>query len=184
MQLESFLETIGTRNVRLLGNIRISAPLWYRGLQEDYVEGAILDAMSPATRMAVIKPPARDRLLSAVQHSVKTLMGATSLKLAFSLEHPMNADHFTGRYINDKRLISLQDAQRCVDRKSTGVALLKQASDILASRGNRPVLTLCHFSQASKSDRKDFRCRLPGLIKEAREYGWVVHPDLEDNRRR
>jgi hypothetical protein len=57
MQLESFLATIGPQNVALLRNLRVHAPLWYLGLQADFLEGSILDLTSPASRLAVNMPP-------------------------------------------------------------------------------------------------------------------------------
>lgn len=183
MQLESFLETIGPKNVNEIRHIRIAAPMFYRGMKEDYVEGAILDLMSPATRMAVIKPPPRDRLLSAITHATTKLLAASSLEtLAVDLEHPMASDLWSGRYVNDKRLISVAEAGRHVERKTAGVAMLKQASDMLTATGNKPTLTLRHFSKASRSDINQFRSAMSALITEAETYGWRVHTRLEDGK--
>ena len=68
MQLESFLATVGPGNVAEIQHIRIHAPVWHRGIQEDFVEGAIIDLLSPASRMAVIKPPTRDRRLRDTEY--------------------------------------------------------------------------------------------------------------------
>lgn len=183
MHLESFLETIGSKNVKELKHIRIAAPMFHRGMQEDYVEGAILDLMSPATRMAVIKPPARDRLLSAITHSASKLRAAGSLEtLDVSLEHPMASDLWSGSYVNDKRLISVSDVERCVERKVTAIDTLRQASKMLAARRRQPTLTLYHFAKPSRSDDKQFRKLLPGLILEAKKYGWCVHQELQSGR--
>ena len=183
MQLESFLQTIGPQNVKEIKHIRIAPPMFHRGIQEDYVEGAILDLMSPATRMAVIKPPPRDRLLSAIKHSVTKLMEAGSLEtMNVDLEHPMASDLWSGRYVNDKRLINVAEAERHVERKAAGVALLMQASEALAAKGNRPVLTLYHFAKPSKSDRNQFRGAFAGLIMEAEKYGWRVHSTLHNGK--
>lgn len=179
MQLESFLSTIGPQNVSELKRIHITASMFHRGMPEDYVEGAIHDLMSPATRVAVIKPPARDRLLSAIQYSICRLMSTSTLEsLAIDLEHPMTADLWTGRYVNHKRMISAAEAERHVERKNTAIALLKQASEVLAGKGRRPVLTLYHFSKASRSDVNEFRGKLAGLNMEAENYGWVVSSRL------
>lgn len=183
MQLESFMETIGSGNVKLIKHIRIAAPMFHRGMQEDYVEGAILDLMSPATRMAVIKPAPRDRLLSAIKHSVAKLNAAASLEsLALDLEHPMASDLWSGRYVNDKRLISVAEAERHFERKATGVALLKQASDALTAKGSKPMLTLHHFSKASRTDVNQSRGALAAVMAKAEKYGWGVRPRLMDGR--
>lgn len=183
MQLESFLSTIGPRNVAQIKHIRITAPMFHRGMQEDYVEGAIHDLISPATRMAVIKPPARDRLLSAIQYSITTLLSSASLEtLSLDLEHPMAADLWTGRYVNDKRMISVAEAETYFERKNAAITLLKKASEVLADRGARPGLTLYHFSKARKADVNEFRGRMAGLVREAERYGWVVSPKLMDGR--
>lgn len=124
MQLESFLATIGPANVGHLRYIRIHAPLWHRGIQEDFVEGAILDLTSPASRLGVVKPAARDRLLSAIKSSVQALLEAGQLEvLSLDLEHGMVTDRWTGRYSNDRQLIAISDAEEHVIRKQQGIEL-------------------------------------------------------------
>lgn len=183
MQLESFMETIGLRNVTEIKHIRIAAPMFPRGMQEDYVEGAILDLMSPATRMATVKPPARDRLLSAIQHSVDKLKAANRLEtLTLDLEHPMASDLWSGRYVNDKRMISVAEAEKHAKRKTIAITLLNEASEMLTAKGNKPTLMLHHFSKASKRDVNQFRNSFAGVVTEAEKYGWRVHPRLEDGK--
>lgn len=180
LQLDSFLETIGPVNVNEVKHIRIAAPMFHRGMQEDYIEGAILDLVSPATRMAVVKPPPRDRLLSAITHSITKFLAATSLEtLAVDLEHPMASDLWCGRYVNDKRLISVAEAERHAERKAAGTAMLKAASDMLAAKSRKPVLTLRHFSKPARTDVNQFRGAMSALVREADKYGWYAHPRLE-----
>ena len=57
MQLESFIATIGPHNVAQVQHLRIHVPMWHRGIQEDFVDGAVMDLISPASRLAVVKPP-------------------------------------------------------------------------------------------------------------------------------
>lgn len=58
--------------------------MWHRLIQEDFVEGAMMDSLSPATRMGVIKPAARDRVVSAIQNAVH-LLSPTIKTVAFEL---------------------------------------------------------------------------------------------------
>ncbi|KAK5124187.1 hypothetical protein LTR85_001890 [Meristemomyces frigidus] len=138
MQLESFLATIGPTNTAYLRTINIHAPLWHLGVHEDFVEGAILDLTSPASRMAVIKPPATDRLLGAIQSSVGHLLQSGNLEtLILDLSHTFIPD-FTAQSIS-KTLISTSDAEEYVSRKQKGIELLRQLCEALP---NRPALHL------------------------------------------
>lgn len=185
MQLESFLATIGPANVTRLRSIRIHAPLWHRGTQEDFVEGALLDLTSPASRLGVVKPTARDRLLSAIRSSVQTLSKAGKLEhFSLDLEHGMVTDRWTGRYNNDRQLIAITDAEEHVVRKQQGVELLRKLSEC-DSLLTKPQLTLHHPSPAAKIakyDLSEFRSRLSGVIREAEKYGWQVEQHLKGRR--
>ena len=180
MQLESFFSTIGPKNTGNIQHIRVHAPLWYLGIHEDFVEGANIDLLSPASRLAVIKPPARDRLVSAIQAVKSGLHNSPNLKsITLELENTLVADHWSGRYVDDHRLISMSEAEEHANRKSEGISLLKDISEVLVNKERRkPVVTLCHPSKSSSSDRKDFEKRLPSLIKEAEKYGWEVDGSL------
>lgn len=182
MQLESFLATIGTSNVNYLRSISIHVPLWHRGVQEDYVEGAILDLTSPASRFGVVKPAARDRLLSAIKSAVYTLLRSGKLThLAFDLDHGMNTDRWSGRYHNDRQLILVGAAEEHIARKQQGIALLKKLGDSLPLP-HPPQLSLYHPSAVSKIQKHDlseFRTRLAGVMREAEQYGWQVNSALK-----
>jgi len=176
MQLESFLATIGSVNVSYLRNIRIYAPLWHCGIQEDFLEGAILDLTSPASRMAVIKPPAYDRLLSAITSSVQRLGQAGQLtSLSLDIEHGKMADLWTERYHAARTLISTSDAGEYVDRKRKGVELLERAVEKLAMK---PKLTVYVDSTITAKCIKGASEKLPTLVREAEKYGWEVDPVL------
>lgn len=184
MQLESFLATIGPANVGHLRKIQVHAPLWHREIQNDFVEGAILDLTSPASRLGVVKPAARDRLLSAVRSSVQALLKAGKLEmLSLDLEHGMVTDRWTGRYSNDRHLIAASDAEESVVRKQHGIELLKKLSDCKSLK-TKPLLTLHHpTGQIAKYDLSEFRSRLAGVIREAEKYGWKVDQHLKVGRR-
>ncbi|KAF7195186.1 hypothetical protein HII31_03392 [Pseudocercospora fuligena] len=181
MQLESFLATIGPQNVSLLRNVDIHAPLWHRGIHEDYVEGAMLDLTSPASRMAIVTPPHQDRLLSAIQSSLQALRGNIT-GISFTLEHGMSTDRWTGRYTGDRQLIAIGDAEDYVKRKEEGIALLQDFGKFLAVT---PTLHLHHpnpSAKIQKHDKAEFRSRYPGVKREAEKYGWQVDSQLKGRR--
>ncbi|EME79201.1 uncharacterized protein MYCFIDRAFT_199038 [Pseudocercospora fijiensis CIRAD86] len=181
MQFESFLATIGPHNVGLLRRVDIHAPLWHRGVQEDYVEGAMLDLTSPASRMAIVTPPHQDRLLSAIKSSLQALRGNLT-HISFTLEHGMATDRWTGRYTSDRQLIAIGDAEDHVKRKQEGMSLLKDFGKSLATA---PILHLHHpnpSAKIQKHDKAEFRSRLPGVKQEAGKYGWQVDSQLKERR--
>lgn len=181
MQLESFLATIGSVNVGKLRNITIHCPLWHRGIKEDFLEGAILDLTSPATRFGVVKSPSRDRLLSAIAGSVEALSKAGNLEtFALELEHGLNAERWAGSYSNNRRLIAMAEADEHVLRKLEGVRLLKEMSESLSIP---PVLTIYHQTPViCKHDLSEFRSRLASIIREAVKHGWKVDQRLQHRR--
>lgn len=181
MQLESFLVTIGPKNVSHLRNIRTYVPLWHRGIQEDFVEGAVIDLTSPVSRLAVIKPPAHDRLLSAIESSVQALCTAGKLKsLTFEIEHGRMTDLWINRCHNHDALISVSDAEEYVSRKQKGLDLLKQISEILR---HRPTLSVYTVSRPTDVETRAARDRYLAVVGEAKKYGWKVDPNLKHVRR-
>lgn len=81
----------------------------------------------------------------------------------------VQTDHWTGRYVNDKRFIAASEAEEHVHRKSKGVDLLKQLSELLAAKNNRPILSI---SRLPKSSKKELQKQIPSVKKEAAIYGW------------
>lgn len=172
MQLESFLATIGPQNVDLLRSLRIHAPQWHNGIHEDFLEGALVDLTSTASRLAVIKPPAHDRLLSAIDYSVNTLLEAGKLtSLVFDLENSGALDHWTGQYNDTRKLFTLANAEERIMRELRGVQLLKLSSDAMASK---PTLSLHHPSRPTRPDVSAFRRKLVPIMREAEKYGWQL----------
>ena len=181
MQLESFLVTIGPKNAGEIKHLQIHAPLWHRGVQEDFIEGAIVDSFSPASRFGVIKPPAHDRLLSAVTYVTNTLIKSDIFEsLTLDLENTPVADQWSGRLINDKRLVSVFDVEEFVERKRKGFVLLKQLSEALVTKGkSRPVVQLCNPVPHVKEQLG----RRRGKVNwEAEKHGWVVGKGVKDTR--
>lgn len=168
MQLESFLATIGPTNTGYLRSITIHGPLWHLGMHEDFVEGAILDLTSPASRMAVIKPPASDRLLSAIQSSVNHLLQSGNLtKLALELSQSFVQDFTSQR--ESKTLITMSDAEACFSRKRDGIELLKCLSEALP---NEPALQLRAPGRPEWGAYTDLSMEiLQEVMTEAEKYG-------------
>lgn len=177
MQLESFLATIGPINVSKLRHITIHCPLWHRGIKEDFLEGAILDLTSPASRLGVVKPPSRDRLLSAIAGSIEALSKPGKLDIfAVELEHGLITERWAGNYSNARRLIAMSEANEHITRKNQGVQILKSLSESLP---HPPVLNVYHPTPGvGKHDLSEFRSRLASVIREALKYGWKVDQRL------
>ncbi|KAF2217624.1 hypothetical protein CERZMDRAFT_92276 [Cercospora zeae-maydis SCOH1-5] len=184
MQLESFLATITTKNVAHLRSLEIHVPLWHRGMERDYLEGAILDLTAPASRLAVVESMDRDRLLSAITSSVHALRKANNLsRLVLILNHGLMTDHWIGRHANDRELVSLTEAEQAVARKQSGIQSLQKLAELVAP--NTIKLRVQHIgaSRIQGYDTNEFTQRLPGLRREAAKYGWQVDHHLEGKRR-
>ncbi|KAK3616986.1 hypothetical protein LTR56_025583 [Elasticomyces elasticus] len=171
MLLESFLVTIGANNVGRLRSLQIHIPLWRHGVNHDYIEGAIVDLASPVSRLAVIRPPARDRLLSAIKHCVHALQEAGELT-TFEPRIARLTGLWTGQNLDST---SFLDEQDCDARKQKGAKLLKGLA-LSTLKGNQPVLDLSHLIRSTESTNQDAIKRLLDLREEAAEYGWQVLP--------
>ncbi len=135
MVLELFLITIGPTNVARIRSLEVHVPLWHQGLTHGYIEGAILDLASPVSRLAVIKPPARDRLLAAVEQCVFILQQAgqlTDFKPRIRRSGRL-ADDWIGQ-VTDIRSASTFQADELVVRKQKGTQLLRQLTETLPLR--------------------------------------------------
>lgn len=140
------------------------------GSKKTFVEGAIIDSLSPATRMAIIKPAARDRLISAIKNAVE-LLSPNIKTLAFELADANQVDHWTGRYVNDKRMMLASNAEEHVHRKESGIKMLGAMSKDFPAK-KRPILSICN--PLKTNGRNEFQKQLPGVKKEATKYGWHV----------
>ncbi|KAF2771817.1 hypothetical protein EJ03DRAFT_9458 [Teratosphaeria nubilosa] len=186
MQLESFLATIGPLNTSYLRKLRIHVPLWHRGPQADFAEGAILDLTSPASRFGVMKPPARDRLLAAIRSSVKQLCQSpasntsTSLtQLTLDLEHGQMADLWASRCTSETSLVNISQAEEYVTRKRQGIELLHKLS---CGMSKRPLLYVYTTGKMNNVEIRGMRETLPALRVEAAKYGWDVDGMLRQKR--
>ena len=162
----------------------VHVPLWHRGVKEDFVEGTLIDLLSPASRMAVIKPPPHDRLLSAVKNAVHKLLLSNLKTLSLDLENGLEGDYWCGRLANDTKMISIAEAEEFVERKLEGMVLLSQLSNMLVRSFERPVLRLCRtFNEVDASyDMQAFHKRRVKVEAEAEKYGWRVDSKLKKSR--
>ncbi|TKA23084.1 hypothetical protein B0A50_07401 [Salinomyces thailandicus] len=178
LQLAAFLSTIGPTNLAHLSSLRLAVPQWHRGVQADFLEGAVLDLTSPASRLAVLKPPAHDRLLSAIKFCTAVLQARSPLlsTLTLDLEYGRAMDTWTERYQTTRSLITLSDAEEHVTRKARGIEVLRRFSESLAVR---PVVRVSTpAGKMSPQAREDFAESLERVGREAAKYGWVVDREL------
>ena len=138
----------------------------------------MIDSLSPATRMAVIKPSARDRVLSAIQNAIESL-SANLKTMQIELENGNQVDNWSGRYIDEKRMMAVSEAEEHVHRKSKGVAMLKVLSELLVFRSKRPVMKVCRLPTSSSGLKEFQKQQLPSLVAEAQKYGWQVDDGLK-----
>ncbi|KAK0354975.1 hypothetical protein LTR91_024859 [Friedmanniomyces endolithicus] len=172
MLLELFLITIGSTNVARIQSLEVHVPLWHQGLAHGYIEGAILDLASPVSRLAVIKPPARDRLLAAVEQCVFILQQAgqlTDFKPRIRRSGKL-ADEWIGRVSDDKSTSGIQ-LDELVVRKRKGTELLRQLTETLPLR-SPPTLCNTGLTRLTYGDSPADRERLENLKHEAAKYGW------------
>ena len=100
MWLDVFLSTIGS-NVAHLHHVRIHAPTWNRGITNDYLEGAIVDAITLALKFKINMALYRDWLVACVQRSVRTLLKVGALtSLIIELPNGVAADRWAGCDVN------------------------------------------------------------------------------------
>ncbi|GAB1727558.1 hypothetical protein NU195Hw_g4633t1 [Hortaea werneckii] len=178
MVLESFLATIGKTNIAHLNKIDIHVPMWYLGVQADFVEGAILNLVLPAVKMTVRTPPAHDRLLSAIKSVTGALSHAQNLQhLVLGLEYGRETDIWTERYHTTRSLISASDAEEFATRRKEGTELLHQLSETIPAR---PKLRVFDTSaNTTRPAKEGFKEELPRIMREAAKYGWVVEENLQ-----
>ncbi|KAK0342380.1 hypothetical protein LTR94_022492 [Friedmanniomyces endolithicus] len=125
MVLELFLITIGPTNVARIRSLEVHVPLWHQGLTHGYIEGAILDLASPVSRLAVIKPPARDRLLARWSNVSSSCSRQANLR---------TSSPGSEGAVTDIRSASTFQADELVVRKQKGTQLLRQLTETLPLR--------------------------------------------------
>ena len=134
------------------------------------MEGAIIDSLSPATRLGVMRPANRDRVFSAIQDFIQLCQNLKTL--AVELANTAKADDWAGRYVDDKRMVAASDAEEHAGRKIKGIELLKALSSKFPEKA-KPTVTVCNVSK-STSSKKEFQKQLTSVRTEAAKYGWFL----------
>jgi hypothetical protein len=124
LHLESFLITIGATNASNIQHLSVAVPKWHPDDSEDQLASAILNALSPATRLVASTDAAEDRLLSAISNctSILAAQGLRSLHIDLNindvqpfLKHRVNASVYE---------LSLDEKNAHAKRRDRGIQLL------------------------------------------------------------
>lgn len=78
--LELFLATIGPRNASNLRHLCVAMPKWFPDASRSKRASALLDALSPITRLTAYTDAAKDPLLSAISTCTSNLVAHRSLE--------------------------------------------------------------------------------------------------------
>lgn len=184
--LEAFLVTIGTTNAQHVQHLSIHAPLWHPGIEHDAVQGALMDSLSPATRLAIIKPPPADRLLAAIFTCVDILTESGALQsLDILLPYPEHVKCWIAKHsVVHRTLVSFSETEAIAERKAQGIAMLRHLSESLGSQ-NKPTVTIRSAGPIMRNTLTVFRATfLTHIIREADRYGWGVDQRLRESGRR
>jgi hypothetical protein len=177
LHLESFLTTIGPRNASSLQRISVAAPRWLPDACSDNVAGAVLDALSPITRLAAFTDAAEDRLLSAIATCTSALTtqgGLKNFRIKMKLSDVQSFLKYR-HYASDYDLSTAEKGAH-VKRKEEGIRLLCTLSDALGP-GCKPVLVI-DASMSGPEERFVEPSVLSRIEVTAERYGWDVEYTL------
>lgn len=194
LHLAAWLDTITLRNSQHVRHLHLAAPEWHAGPQHDAVQGAVLDAVSPATRLAASrseeKPQTKslygdegndeglhDRLLTSLATCVHHLAHplSTLITLRLELPFPDKALRFVSRHADSERqLVRIGEAAAHVRREEEGLRLLKRLSERVEERGSVvPELIVKGLQRYGRGVEAEFKFR-GDMERVAERYGWVV----------
>jgi hypothetical protein len=178
LHLESFLLTIGQRNANNIQRLSITPPKWYPDASGDRVAGALLDALSPITRLATSTNTEEDRLLSAISTCTSVLTAQGSLK-SLQLDMPFGGMHF---FLGDHRdvtmyVLSTFEKDNRKRRREDGIQRLRALSDALSPE-SRPELVIHANTHRNHGKKKKLYDHLYAVQLEAEKYGWDVNRTL------
>lgn len=180
LHLESFLITIGSRNAGNIQHLSVTMPKWYPNASEDRIAGALLDVLSPITRLAKFTNADDDRLLSAISTCTSILTphgGLKSLQIDMlfrEMQSFLKYHHDDSMYI-----LSANEQKDHAKRKDDGVRLLRALSDAL-SPGCKPELVL-HAGHVGNKRQTKFNIHFASIVREAEKYGWDVDRRLRQD---
>jgi len=177
LHLELFLTTIGPGNASNLQHLSVAMPKWFPNTSNDAVAGALLDALSPVTRLANFNNVAEDPLLSAISSCTSTLAHHGGLK-SFQINIMLcNLGFFLDCHHGDAAYnLSAEEKDNKAKRRNEGFQLLCDLGGALGP-GCKPQL-LIHTTKNDIKGGTGFYSQLPSIQLEAEKYGWDLNSAL------
>jgi hypothetical protein len=178
MHLESFLNTIGPRNVSNMQQLSIAMPNWFHDLASDRVALALLNAISRVTRLAAGNNFAETPLPSAISSCTSILAGHSGLK-SFQIDISLRdvPSFVDSNLLNRKEQFSAEEKVLMATRRDDSIQLL--GALITALRPGCNTKLIVHADKESKKGRKKFNRFLPQIQLEAEKFGLEVNRVLD-----
>ena len=178
MHLESFLNTIGPRNVSNMQQLSIAMPNWFHDLASDRVALALLNAISRVTRLAAGNNFAETPLPSAISSCTSILGGHSGLK-SFQIDISLRdvPSFVDSNLLNRKEQFSAEEKVLMATRRDDSIQLL--GALITALRPSCNTKLIVHADKESKKGRKKFNRFLPQIQLEAEKFGLEVNRVLD-----
>jgi hypothetical protein len=177
LHLESFLITIGPRNASNLQHLSIAVPRWFPDACRDNGAGALLDALSPITRLAAFTDAAEDRLLSAISTCTSALTAGGGFK-SFQIKMKLSdVQSFTNHRLHASMYdLSAEEKDTHAKRRDEGIRLPRALSHAIGP-GCKPVLVI--DASTSITEPKFVSPDVLSSIEvTAEKYGWNVDHTL------
>lgn len=152
-------------------------PKWFPNTSNDIIAGAILDALSPITRLATFEKDAEDPLLSAISSCTSVLAGRGRLKgfkiniMLCNLQFVLDSHHGDSAYN-----LSAEEKDNKAKRRNEGFRILCDLDGAL-SPGCKLEL-LIHTTKGNHYCITKFHSQLPSVQLEAEKYGWNANCTL------
>jgi hypothetical protein len=181
LHLELFLTTIGPGNASNLQHLSVAMPKWFPNTFNDVIAGALLNALSPVTRLANFNNAAEDPLLSAISSCTSTLADHGGLK-SFQINIMVcNLGFFLDCHHGDAAYnLSAEDKDNTAKRRNEGFQLLCDVGGALGL-GCKPQL-LIHTTKSNIKGKTCFDKQLPSIQLEAEKYGCDLNSTLLEMR--
>lgn len=177
LHLESFLNTIGSDNVTNMQHLSVAMPKWSHGPSDDKISVALLNALSPITRLAILNNAAEDPLLSAISSCTSILAGHGGLQ-SFQINmllHQLRP--FIKPHLQDSlHALSTDEHDKKFRRRNDGLQLLRALDGVLGPKCKTELVI--HAAADNNKSRYQFRYQLRLVQLEAKKYGWDVNRKL------
>jgi hypothetical protein len=177
LHLESFLNTIGSDNVTNMQHLSVAMPKWSHGPSDDKISVALLNALSPITRLAILNNAAEDPLLSAISSCTSILAGHGGLQ-SFQINmllHQLRP--FIKPHLQDSlHALSTDEHDKKFRRRNDGLQLLRALDGVLGPKCKTELVI--HAAADNNKSRYQFRYQLRLVQLEAKKHGWDVNRKL------